>query len=311
MEQRTLFFLVGATASGKSRVALEVAPRLGAEILSMDSMTVYRGMDIGTAKPAEAQRQHVRHHLLDLVDPDRPFNVADYVRAADTVLEDLAQRKVRGLFVGGTALYLKALISGLFEGPGQDEGVRRRLIERAEHEGSQALHAELTQLDPDASGRIHPNDVKRVVRALEVLEVTGRPISAWQTQWTDQDADRPHVIVGLAWERAELYRRIDRRVQEMFQGGLVEEVRGLLDRCGALGPTACQAVGYAEVVDYVQGNTTLPETIQLVQTHTRQFAKRQLTWFRRFPEIRWVQMAPQESGEAAADRVLSALDAES
>jgi len=308
MSTEPLLFLVGPTGSGKSRLALSVAPALGADVLSMDSMSVYEGMDIGTAKPGSDERRSVTHHLLDLVGADQAFNVADYLEGAERVLRDLAESGRRGLFVGGTALYMKALISGLFEGPAADAGVRGELAERAEREGSETLHAELTSVDPEAARRIHPNDLKRIVRALEVYRVTGKPISEFQEQWASAENARRHVIVGLDWDRQELYARIDRRVIEMFERGLVDEVRGLLARHGQLGPTASKAVGYSEVVEHLGGAITQAETVELVQRHSRQLAKRQLTWLRRFGEIRWVRMSPGCDQAEIAGEVVSIFE---
>lgn len=305
MPTEPLLFLVGPTASGKSRLALSVAPTLNAEILSMDSMSVYSGMDVGTAKPTVEDRRKLKHHLIDRVTPKESFSVADYVRAAEEALRELADRGRRGLFVGGTALYMKALISGLFEGPAADEALRTELAMRADSEGAEALHAELREVDPDAAERIHPNDLKRIVRAIEIYQLTGKPISALQKQWNDAKSERPHVIVGLDWDRQILYERIDRRVEQMFCDGLVEEVESLIERFGRLGPTACKALGYAETLQHLAGKLTRSETVELVQRHSRQFAKRQLTWLRQFSEIKWVKMSSKRNEPAAAEEIIA------
>ena len=274
----------------------------------MDSMSVYSGMDVGTAKPTAEDRRKLKHHLIDLVTPEKSFSVADYMRVAEEVLCGLADRGRRGLFVGGTALYMKALISGLFEGPTADRALRDELADRAEREGTAALHAQLAQADPDAAERIHPNDLKRVVRALEVYRLTGKPISTLQKQWNDAKSERPHTIVGLDWDRRILYERIDRRGEQMFCSGLVEEVTSLLERFGRLGPTACKALGYAEVLQHLAGKRTRAETVALVQRHSRQFAKHQLTWLRQFSEIKWVKMSSERAESDAAEEITAALE---
>jgi tRNA dimethylallyltransferase len=277
--------LTGPTGAGKTRLALDVAARLNAEIVSMDSMAVYRGMDIGTAKPTVAERAAVRHHLIDVLDPWESASVAWWLDQAAEVCASIAERGKTPLFVGGTPLYLKALIFGLFEGPAADEALRRRLAGDAEREGPESLHRRLREVDPVAAGRIHGNDVRRVIRALEVFELTGQPISAWQTEWAAAPAptgDEP-AIYWVDWPRQVLYERIEQRVDAMFAVGLVDEVRRLLALPMPLSREARQALGYREVIDHLEGKHSLMETIAAVKTHSRQFAKRQLTWFRRLP----------------------------
>ena len=299
----TLLFLVGATASGKTATALEIARRMPVELISLDSMNVYRGMDIGTAKPTSAEREAVPHHLVDVVDPDGSFSVGDYVRAAEEAVAGIRSRGKRPLFMGGTPLYLKAMTAGLFAGPPADRAYRRGLHERAEREGVEALHAELARVDPSAAARIHPNDLKRIVRGLEVHHKTGRPISELQTEWSSPSAKRPSRIAGIAWDRQALYGRIELRVDRMFAGGLVEEVRGLVARYGRLGRGASQALGYREVLAHLAGKTDLAETIALVKRNTRRMAKRQLTWFRSFGQIRWFEMTETTSTAGLATSI--------
>jgi tRNA dimethylallyltransferase len=271
--------LTGPTASGKSALALDLAQRLGAEIVAMDSMTLYRGMDVGTAKPTPAQRQRVAHHLLDVLDPWESASVAWWLARAAERRRDIHARGRRALFVGGTPLYLKALRQGLFDGPPADEALRARLTEEAERDGRQALHDRLARVDPDGAVRLHPNDVRRIVRALEVWALTGRPISAWQTQWAGESQPAAPPCVWLDLPRDELYRRIDARVEEMVANGLVEEVRALRHLDRPLSREASQALGYKEVIAHLEGRTDWPETLRRIQTRTRNFAKRQLTWF--------------------------------
>jgi tRNA dimethylallyltransferase len=281
--------LTGPTGSGKTELALELAERQGAEIVAMDSMTVYRGMDIATAKPTLEQRRRVPHHLIDVLEPWESASVAWWLDRAAACCRDIEARGRRVLLVGGTPLYLKSLLRGLFDGPPGDPVLRARLIREAENEGRPALHARLAHVDPAAAARLHPNDLRRVVRALEVWELTGRPISAWQTQWPEPKCERrasADQVLCLDLPRTELYARIDARVRRMFQDGLVDEVRRLRTLGRPVSPEASQALGYKEVLDYLDGRARLEETVTRVQTRSRNFAKRQLTWFRHLAECR-------------------------
>jgi len=289
--------LTGPTASGKTLVALELARRLEAEIISLDSMALYRGMDIGTAKPTAGERAARPHHLIDLIEPDEEFSLARYVEAAHQAAEEIGSRGRVPLFVGGTPLYLKALLRGIFSGPPADWDLRQRLQALAEREGSERLHARLAEVDPRSAARLHARDTRRIIRALEVWDKTGRSISELQQQF---DRARPagecRVFV-LKWPPRELAKRIDRRVDDMFAAGLGEEVRRLLASAHPPGRTASQAVGYRDVIEHVRGVRGLDETIGLVKLRTRQFAKRQMTWFRSLSECRFV---PREEEDEAA-----------
>ncbi len=282
--------LTGPTGSGKTALGLELAERLGAEIISMDSMALYRGMNIGTAKPTAAERHRVRHHLIDEREPWESASVAWWLERAAACCVEIEGRGRRVLFVGGTPLYLKALLFGIFDGPPGDAELRQRLTAEAATAGRQVLHDRLARVDPATAGRVHPHDERRVIRALEVWELTGRPISAWQTQWAAPETATPALppgrVLWLDLPRQELYRRIDARVVQMFAAGLVDEARSLrrLDR--PLSREAAQALGYREVFDYLDGKTTRDETVALIQTRSRRFAKRQLTWFRHLPGCR-------------------------
>lgn len=285
---RNVLILTGPTGSGKSRLALELAPRLDAEIVALDSMTLYRGMDIGTAKPTTQEQARVRHHLLDVLDPWESASVAWWLDKAAEAVRDIESRGKQVLFVGGTGLYLKALLYGLFDGPPGDETIRRRLEAEACALGNQALHARLSAVDPVTAGRLHPNDVRRVVRALEVHERTGQPMSAWQREWTVGKRIIPDDgCLCLDLPRDELYARIDARVHQMIASGLVEEVRGLLELERPLSREASQALGYKELFGYLAGETTLEEAVQRIQTRSRNLAKRQLTWFRHLDECKF------------------------
>jgi tRNA dimethylallyltransferase len=307
---REVLFLVGPTASGKTAVALELAPIIPVEIISLDSMNVYRGMDVGTAKPTLAQRERVPHHLVDLVDPNESFSVGRYATEAQRIMSEITRRGKYPLFVGGTPLYLKVMTSGLFSGPSADWELRGTLHQRAENEGTPALHEELRRVDPVSAETIHPNDLKRIVRALEVFHKTGRPISELRTEWSNPRTDRHSLIAGIARDRHELYRRIEKRVDEMFAAGLVEEVQELLAKFGTLGREASQALGYKEVLAYLAGEGDLESTMELVKRNTRRMAKRQLTWFRSFDNIRWFTMGRRTEGEAVAREIAESFATE-
>lgn len=298
------WFLTGPTASGKTAVGLELAGRIDAEIASLDSMAVYRGLEIGTAKPTADERRQVPHHLVDLVEPEQEFSLAEYLDAAQRAAAEIASRRRQTLFVGGTPLYLKALLRGVFEGPAADWELRRRWQTQAREHEPQWLHAQLAAVDPVAAHRLHPNDARRLIRALEVYEKTGRPISVWQQQF---DRARPAAackVFVLDWPREALYARIDARVEQMFAAGLVEEVESLLKSGKTFGRTARQALGYRETLEHLAGERSLGETIELVKTRTRQFAKRQLTWFRSLSECRWIPLDEPLSPADFAARIL-------
>jgi tRNA dimethylallyltransferase len=280
-----IIVVLGPTASGKSAAALELARCTGGEILSVDSMQVYRHMDVGTAKPTPAERARVRHHVIDVVDPDREFTVARFVELADATIADARRRHVPLIATGGTPLYYKSLFEGLFDAPGADASIRARLND----EPLEQLHARLSQVDAAAAARIHANDRKRLVRALEVFELTGRPISSMQSEWSGGSAHR-HAArwYGLTWDKDELNRRINARVRQMMEAGWLDETRALLDRFGSLSRTASEATGYAELFEHLRGNATLDDAVERIKIATRQLARRQMKWFRRFRDVHWL-----------------------
>lgn len=293
--------LVGQTASGKNRLAVEAVEQaqLPVEIVSLDSMKVFRRMDIGTAKPSADLRARVPHHLLDVVDPWEYFDAARYFELFAAVEADIRARGKVPLVVGGTGMYLQLLAHGHFDGPSADSAVRHRLRAEVEAHGSASLHARLQQFDPASAARIHPNDAKRLIRAVEVFELTGRPISAVQTQF-DRPRDDVHLaLFGLRWDKERLARRINARCREMFAAGWIEEVRAIRDETPGFGPQAGDALGYREILWHLAGEWDLDKTEREVARRTRQFAKRQLNWFRRFP-IRWFDLQPDISDSPAA-----------
>lgn len=283
--------ITGPTASGKSALAIEIAERLNAEIISADSMTVYRGMDIGTAKPSEAERNRIRHHLIDELDPWESASVAWWLERARQCVIDIESRGKRAIFVGGTPLYLKALLCGLFEGPPRNAELRASLETEAAKIGNEQFHARLAAVDPASAARLHPNDVRRVVRAMEVFIASGKPMDDWQRQgwWGDGEPKFPqNVCLCLDLPRELLYRRIDIRVVQMFEAGWVEEVRKLLLNPEGWSREASMALGYREIQSMLSGNLSQKEILSVVQLRTRQFAKRQLTWFRGLAGVHFV-----------------------
>lgn len=303
METR-ITFLLGCTGCGKGAVGRELAKRVGAEIISVDSMKVYRRMDVGTAKPGADAREEVPHHLIDVVEPWEEFSVASFVQLAEQAIEDITRRGRPVLAVGGTALYIKGLSEGLFEGPSASPEVRRHLDERARCEGTPALHLELSRIDPEAARRIHPNDLRRIVRALEVHELTGKPISELQTQWDRQRTKHPCTFIGLRRSREDQNHRTNLRVKRMIERGLVEEVRSLLALERPLSTAAGQALGYAAIIDHLRGRTALADAVEMIKINTRRFAKAQRTWFKRFRETDWIDLSPETEASETVERIL-------
>lgn len=310
---RDCWFLTGATASGKSGVAMELASALGAagrpaEVLSLDSMAIYRGMDIGTAKPSRADQQRLPHHLIDLRDPDQEFSVAEYLEVAEGAVKQVLDRGATPLFVGGTPLYLKCLLRGLFDGPAADWTLREELEGELAAVGPAVLHERLTLVDPLAASNIHPNDARRIVRALEVYRSTGQPISHRQLEFDDARPAESCRVFVLQREPDDRRRRIEARVEAMMAEGLVEEVRNLTADGATLSRSASQAVGYREVIEHLAGAHDLPTTVERVQARTRRFAKRQGTWFRSLSECRFIEVAAEETPATIAGRIMAAGD---
>ncbi len=302
-----MFLILGLTASGKGRLAFELAKNYGgkpgrAEIISIDSMKVYRRMDIGTAKPPADAREIIKYHLIDIIEPSDSYNVGMFIEQAAETIEQIKARNNTIIAVGGTALYIKALLYGLFEGPGSDEQVRFELKERQKSEGLQELHRELTRVDPEAAERININDSRRIIRALEVYKITGKPISSFQKQWTSPAPKYNWTIIGLRRQKPDASGRINKRVKKMVADGLVDEVKALLAEEKPLSKQARSAIGYAEIIDYLNGNQNLDDAVELIKKSTRRLAKQQRTWFKTFPNVHWLDIEPDEHPEQILSR---------
>jgi tRNA dimethylallyltransferase len=327
--------ILGPTAVGKTEVSLLLAERIGGEIISADAFQVYRGMDIGTAKPAPAELSRVPHHLINILKLNEQYSAARFRSLALDLIEDIRSRKAIPMVVGGSGLYIKALTDGLFEAPPSDQKYRDFLRQEEASKGSGYLHGLLFQQDPVSAGRIHPHNLKRVVRALEVLKLTGVPISRWQNQWRNEKDERqtsnnaephqpatvnrqrssshspfpiPYSLVGLRRTRDDLYSRINRRVLEMFDHGLVEETEELLKKGLMDNRVARQALGYREVQGYLTGEYDRDEAIKRLSTKTRHFAKRQLTWWRSDNRIQWIDLSEKDRIENVVDGMVEILD---
>jgi len=303
-----MVLILGVTASGKGRLAFELAEQTDAEIISIDSMKVYRRMNIGTAKPPPQARQRIRYHLIDVVEPSESFSVGRFLDLAYEAIEQIKHRSRKIIAVGGTALYIKALLYGLFEGPGNDENIREQLKQQAQTDGLQQLYSELGEIDPAAAERIHPNDSKRIIRALEVYRLSGKPISQLQQQFNAENPRQNWTIIGLRRERSEENTRINKRVKKMIDEGLVDEVRDLLAEKKLLSKQARCAIGYAEIINYLNGNTNLEDAIELIKKNSRRLAKNQRTWFRSFKNVNWLDIEPQQPDEKIFTRTMDLLN---
>ncbi len=284
-----LVVIVGPTASGKTELSIRLAEECGGEIVNADSMQVYRGMDIGTAKPTPEQRQRVPHHLIDIVTPDMNFTAADFRREAARVIADIGQRGKHVFVVGGTGLYIKALLQGLAESPGGDEAYREELQLLAREMGNTELLRQLALVDPETAQRLHPNDQVRIIRALEVYRQSGRPLSSFRDAHGFAGTYYQSLKIGLRVDRDELYRRIEQRVDRMVAAGLVDEVRGLLAAGYGPGLKSMRSIGYKEMCAFLAGTYGLEEAVRLIKRDSRRYAKRQLTWFSRENEIYWLE----------------------
>lgn len=291
MERRVIVIL-GCTASGKGALARALAERLDAELLSVDSMKIYRGLDIGTAKPSAAERARRPHHLIDVADPWESFSAARFVALADAAVDAVHARGRPVVAVGGTMLYFKCWYCGLFEGPSADPAIRAAIRARAAGEGLETLYRELQRVDPDAATRIHRNDLRRIERALEVHQLTGRPISALQREWERSGPRRPELLwtlMGVRRDKEEASRRINARVHRMISEGLVDEARRVWSDPRGVGEQAAKAVGYAELFAHFAGRCTLDDAVERIKINTRRLAKAQRTWLKTIRAVQWLE----------------------
>ncbi len=303
-----MVLIPGVTASGKGRLASRLAETTGAEIISIDSMKVYRRMDIGTGKPSKETRERIKYHLIDVAEPSESFSVGSFLDLAYEAIEQIKRRKRKIIAVGGTALYIKALLYGLFEGPGSDEQIRSQLRQRAQAEGLEQLYRQLQIVDSAAAENISPRDSKRIIRALEVYQLTGKPISELQQQFNAEKTLHNWTIVGLRREKTDTSNRTNQRVKRMIAAGLVDEVKSLLAEDKPLSQQARCAIGYAEIIDYLNGKISLEDAIELIKKNTRRLAKNQRTWFKTFKNVNWLDIEAEEPAEKIFERTKRLLN---
>ena len=302
--------IVGPTASGKTRLSIALAQALGAEVVSFDSMQLYRGMDIGTAKPTKEEMQGIPHHMLDFLDPREDYSVSRYVQDADRCVQDILARGKPVILVGGTGLYIDSLILGRQFAPYPETGRREALTRQAQEQGIETVLAQLREVDPEAAAALHPSNQKRIIRALEVYQETGKTITEHNRLSKLRPPKYHPLWLGLTFSRRQtLYDRIDRRVEEMLRAGLVDEVRRLVESGVSEKATALQAIGYKELLGMLRGECTLEEAKASIQLLSRRYAKRQLTWFRRNPDVHWIEAeAPWEETFLTARQYVTAFD---
>ena len=289
VEKPKIVIICGPTGIGKTSVAIDIAGAVNGEIISADSMQIYRYMDIGTAKPTVEEQSRVRHHIIDIVDPDENFDAVKFSKRAHEKIVELCAGSIAPLVVGGTGLYIKALAHGIFNAEAVNLDIRKRLKKEAIISGTGFLHKRLTACDPDAAGRIHPNDTYRIIRALEMVEATGKTISKHHGEHRFADKRYKVLKIGLLMEREALYDRINKRVDVMIEKGLVDEVRNLLEKGYSQDLKSMQSIGYRHMVDFIKGRVLLDEAIRTLKRDTRRYAKRQMTWFNADLEIVWTE----------------------
>lgn len=308
IQRRPLLVLVGPTAVGKSEIAVRLAAAFETEVLTADSRQVYRGMDIGMDKPSLEQRCGVPHRLIDVVDPDQPFNAGMFRRQALGEIERLYREQKLPLVVGGTGLYIRTLLRGLCDAPQADPDFRARLLTRATERGKRVLFEELSSVDPESASRLHPHDEAKIIRALEVHHLSGRPLSAVHREHRFSEAPFAACLVGLLRERESLYRRIEARVESQLAHGLVAETQRLLASGYRRDLGSMKGLGYRQIAGHLAGEYDYAEAVRLLKRDTRRFAKRQLTWFRKEPGITWLTIGERESSEQVAARILDHVE---
>lgn len=307
-QQMPLLIILGPTAAGKTDLSITLALKYTGEIISADSMQVYKYMDIGTAKASTEERALVKHHLLDIINPDQNFSVAEYKELVDNLVPEIIERNSLPIMVGGTGLYIQSVLKGfLFPEMETDENLRRDLNEEAAKHGNEFVHKKLAKVDLELAEKLHPNDLRRVIRGIEVYKQTGKTISYFKHKQQNTPSKYNYLKIGLTRDREDLYNRINKRVGKMINGGLIEEVQGLLDRGYNLSHTAMQGLGYKELLDYLNGKYDLQEAIRVLKRDTRHFAKRQLTWFNRDKEINWFNLT-KLAKNTALDQISKLID---
>ncbi len=300
--------ILGVTAVGKGGLAFDLAKTLGGEIISIDSMKVYRRMDIGTAKPSQERRSQIPYHLIDVVEPSDAFSVDQFLDRTRTAVSQIQTKGKRVIASGGTAMYIKALLYGLFDAPASNPEIRQKLIQEADNVGLETLHLRLCAIDPEAAGRIHRNDQKRIIRALEVFELTGKPISHLQKQWSSP-ASGDWLVIGLKRDKEIESKRINLRVKLMIEKGLKQEVESLLSEPAPLSMQAAAAIGYAEMIQHIEGRLSLDEAIEQIKINSRKLAKAQRTWFKTFQNVCWIELTEDAAAEEVLQKTLSVLAA--
>lgn len=306
MDKQRLLIL-GVTAGGKAKLAFELAKKIDAEIISIDSMKVYRRMDIGTAKPPKEQQKQLNYHLIDVVEPSESFSVDRFLQLMQNAVEKIEAKGKPIVAVGGSAMYIKAMLFGLFEGPGTNDEIRAKLKEQIAQTSLGELYKQLADVDPQAAERIHANDEKRIIRALEVYQLTGKPISNFQQQFDKPQPNDKWKIIGLVREKTDASSRINDRVKKMFELGLVDEVKNLLVEEKPLSKQAASAIGYAETIEHLKGGQTLEKTIEQVKINTRKFAKAQRTWFKTFRNVNWLEVQKDDIVENILPKAIELL----
>lgn len=308
-KKRPLVVIVGPTAVGKSEVAIELVKKIKGEIVSCDSRQVYKYLNIGTAKPKREERKKIPHHLIDIIEPDEKFNAFLYARKAHQAISRVHRKKKIPILVGGSGLYARAVIDGIFLGAGKNEKIRKRLEKEIKKFGSKHLHQKLKRVDPETASRLHPHDKVRIIRALEVHELTGQSISTLQEVSKGKKPSYNLMMIGLKRKREELYQRINQRAEGMIKKGLVKEVKNLLKKGLSKDLIALRSVGYKEIIGYLDGEYDLKEAIRLLKKNSRRFAKRQLTWFNRNKRIHWIEIAEKDSAKGTASKIMKSIRA--
>ncbi|MFI5252545.1 MAG: tRNA (adenosine(37)-N6)-dimethylallyltransferase MiaA [Bacteroidota bacterium] len=297
-----IFVIVGCTCSGKTALAIALAKHCNGEIISADSRQLYRYMDIGTAKPSRDELQAVKHHFIDILNPDQEYNAGKFGKEARKVIDTIIAQNKTPIVVGGSGLYIEALIDGFFDGPSADPELRHYFYERLKKEGGDGLHKELQKVDPDAASKMLPSNTRRIIRALEVFRITGTPIS--QLQKSATPISLPYRLIALDWNRKTLYERINERTKRMIEQGLIDEVKRLQELGYSRDLNALQTVGYQEAFRFLAGEISYDDMVELIKRNTRRYAKRQMTWFRADKRIRWIPVDDSTNFETLAENIL-------